>query len=114
MVAQVTEAGTQSYVWLRRLRSLRDRVDVASGHCTSNLAVIQSIRQSRQIEMESKDMQTLSSVEGTIESCVKNSQLLKGRIDNTIELVSLLTHAFELCRTTASNGCSDQLHFENS
>lgn len=114
MVAQVTEAGTQSYVWLRRLRSLRDRVDVTSGHCMSNLAVIQSIRQSRQIDMESKDMQTLSSVEGTIESCVKNSQLLKGRIDNTIELVSLLKYASELCRTATPNGCSDQLHFENS
>lgn len=90
MVAQVTEAGTQSYVWLRRLRSLRDRVDLASGHCMSNLAVIQSIRQSRQTTTENNDSHKLDSVEGIVESCVKNSQLLKDRIDNTIELVSLL------------------------
>lgn len=90
MVAQVTEAGTQSYVWLRRLRSLKDRVDLASGHCVSNLAVIQSIRQSREIDIADRDSQKLSSVEHTVESCVKNSQLLKERIDNTIELVSLL------------------------
>ncbi|KAG8158498.1 hypothetical protein KVR01_011620 [Diaporthe batatas] len=87
-VAQVTEAGKQSYIWLRRLRSLRDRVDLASGHCLSNLAVIQSIRQSRQSKTDSNDVHVLLSVEGTIESCVKNSQLLKGRIDNTIELIS--------------------------
>lgn len=43
MVAQATEAGTQSYVCLRQLRSLKDRVDLASGRCMSNLAVIQSI-----------------------------------------------------------------------
>lgn len=90
MVAQVTEAGTQSYVWLRRLRSLRDRVDLASGHCMSNLAVIQSIRQSRQADTESTDPHKLSSLQGTVESCVKNSKLLKDRIDNTIELVSPL------------------------
>lgn len=89
MVAQVTEAGTQSYVWLRRLRSLRDRVDLASGHCMSNLAVIQSIRQSRQADTEINDSHKLSSVESIVESCVKNSRLLKDRIDNTIELVSL-------------------------
>lgn len=89
MVAQVTEAGTQSYVWLRRLRSLRDRVDLTSGHCISNLAVIQSIRQSRQADTENNDAHKLSSVESIVESCVKNSRLLKDRIDNTIELVSL-------------------------
>lgn len=92
MVAQVTEAGTQSYVWLRRLRSLKDRVDLASGHCMSNLAVIQSIRQSKQTNMENSDQQKLSSAQRTIESCVKNSQLLKDRIDNTIELVRLLNN----------------------
>jgi hypothetical protein len=80
----------------------------------SNLAVIQSIRQSRQAEMESNDMHTLLSVEGTIESCVKNSQLLKGRIDNTIELVSLLLKcAFELSRSTTSNACPDQLYLDD-
>lgn len=94
MVAQVTEAGTQSYVWLRRLRSLRDRVDLASGHCMSNLAVIQSIRQSKQTTMENRDLQKLSAAQRTIESCVKNSKLLKDRIDNTIELVSLLQNKF--------------------
>lgn len=92
MVAQVTEAGTQSYVWLRRLRLLRDRVDLASGHCMSNLAVIRSILQSRQIEVENDAPHTLSSVQGTVKSCVKNAQLLKGRIDNTIELVGLPNH----------------------
>jgi hypothetical protein len=90
MVARVTEAGTQNYIWVRRLRSLRDRVDLASGHCMSNLAVIHSIRQSRKAEVESNNRHTLSSVEGTIESCVKNSHLLKCRIDNTIDLVSFL------------------------
>jgi len=81
----------------------------------SNLAVIQSIRQSRQTEMESKNMHTLLSVEGTIESCVKNSQLLKGRIDNTIELVSpLLKCTLELCRSTTSNPCPDQLYLDDS
>lgn len=94
MVAQVTEAGTQSYVWLRRLRSLRDRVDLASGHCMSNLAVIQSIRQSRQADTENNDSHKLSSVESIVESCVKNSRLLKDRIDNTIELVSPLKDKF--------------------
>lgn len=89
-MAQVTEAGTQSYVSLRRLRSLRDSVDLASGHCMSNLAVVQSIRQSKRTSMENSDHQELSSALRTIESCVKNSQLLKDRIDNTIELVSLL------------------------
>lgn len=88
MVAQVKEAGTQSYIWLRRLRSLRDRLDLASGHCMSNLAVIKCIRQSRHTEVEGNDLHTLVSAEGIIESCVKNSQLLKGRIDNTIELIS--------------------------
>lgn len=91
MVAQITEAGTQSYVWLRRLRSLRDRVDLASGHCTSNLAVIQSIRKAQQTNAEANlnGRHQLSVAEGTIEGCVKNAQLLKERIDNTIELVSI-------------------------
>ncbi|KAI3398691.1 hypothetical protein diail_8730 [Diaporthe ilicicola] len=97
MVSKVAEAGTQSYVWLRRLRSLRDRVDLASGHCMSNLVVIQSINQSRQTKTESQDHRRLSSVEGTINSCIKNSQLLKDRIDNTIELISctLKIHSHE-------------------
>ncbi|KAG6360991.1 hypothetical protein INS49_009210 [Diaporthe citri] len=97
MVAQVTEAGTQSYVWLRRLRSLRDRVDLASGHCMSNLAVIESIRRSQQTNVENRDAQKLSAAQKTIESCVKNSQLLKDRIDNTIELISctLTIHSHE-------------------
>ncbi|KAJ0110069.1 hypothetical protein J7T55_014872 [Diaporthe amygdali] len=88
MVAQVAEAGAQSYVWLRRLRALRDRVDLASGHCTSNLVVIQSIKKSRKTKMDNKDPHTLSSIEGTVNSCIRNSRLLKGRIDNTIELIS--------------------------
>lgn len=89
MVAQIKEAGTQSYVWLRRLRSLRDRVDLASGHCTSNLAVIQSIRKAQQTDAEANGPHHLSVAKGTIEGCIKNAQLLKERIDNTIELVSV-------------------------
>ncbi|KAK7714846.1 hypothetical protein SLS63_011581 [Diaporthe eres] len=93
----MVQAGTQSYVSLRRLRSLRDTVDLASGHCMSNLAVVQSIRQSKQTNKEISDQQKLSSAQRTIESCVKNSQLLKDRIDNTIELISctLTIHSHE-------------------
>lgn len=89
MVAQATEAGTENYVCLRQLRSLKDRVDLATGHCMSNLAVIQSIRQSRQPDMEDNDPHRLATVEGAVESFVKSSQILKDRINNAIEHVSL-------------------------
>lgn len=81
----------------------------------SNLAVIQSIRQSKQTNMENSDQQKLSSAQRTIESCVKNSQLLKDRIDNTIELVRLLNN--ETLRSShwgsRSNDDADQLYFDD-
>lgn len=60
----------------------------------SNLVVIQSINKSRHINLETQGHHALSSVKGTVNSCVKNSQLLKDRIDNTIELVRPIRNTF--------------------
>ena len=95
MVAKVTDPVSENHVRVRRLRKIRDRVSFASSCCLSNLEVVRSIRQSR--EDSACGAHTPSTAETAINGYVQNSKALKDAIDNTIELVSLVSD----CRKTA-------------
>lgn len=88
MVAKVTDPVSESHARVRRLRRIRDRVSFAASCCLSNLEVLRSIRQSREVSPGAMHM--VSTAETVINGCVQNSNTLKDAIDNTIELVSNL------------------------
>lgn len=87
MVANTSVNGPKHFEHLRRLRSIRDRIDIASGYCTSNLDVLVSLRLSQKTTVDSMDM--ISSGESLVRSHVRSLKLMKDRVDNAIHLVSI-------------------------
>lgn len=88
MVAKTSDSCRECFDQLRRLHKLRDRVDAASGYCTSNLEVLNSIQSIRGRSGEIP--QTLTTKDTDLQGYVGNAKLLRGKIDNTIDLVSPL------------------------
>lgn len=87
MVAKTSDSCRECFGQLRRLHKMRDRVDAASGHCTSNLEALSSLRS---IRGKSEHIsQTISTAETALQGYVRSAKLLRDRIDNTIDLVSL-------------------------
>lgn len=88
MVAKTSDSCRECFGQLRRLHKMRDRVDAASGYCTSNLEILASLC-SITGNSEQQRSQTLSTAETALQGYVRSAKLLRDRIDNTVDLVSV-------------------------
>lgn len=88
MVASPYKTSERHFEQLRKLRSIRDDIDVALGYCTGNLEVLKCVQRSTDSRPFDSDLPTHTCAGNLVQSHVRSFKLLKDRASNTIHLVS--------------------------